>query len=63
MKRKPPLSINIELRKLQRISALLVAIQYATNEEVDFDVADALAVVVTLLGESLVSLDRLEVKP
>lgn len=62
MKRRS-LSINAEVRKLQRISALLVAIQYASNEEVDFDVADALAVVVTLLGESLVSLDRLEVRP
>jgi hypothetical protein len=46
MKRNPPLAINAEIRKLQKISALLVAVQFASNEEVDFDVADALAVVV-----------------
>lgn len=55
-------TINDEIRQLQKTHALLICIQYAADDEVDFDVADALAVVVTLIDESLAGLDRLELQ-
>jgi hypothetical protein len=54
-------SINDEIRRLQKTQALLICIQYAADDEVDFDVADALAVIVTLIDESITGLDRLAV--
>jgi hypothetical protein len=58
-KAKPDLAI--EIRRLQKTQALLIAIQYAANHECEFDVSDALAVIVELNEESLIGLDRLEV--
>jgi hypothetical protein len=49
-----------EIRRLQKISALLIAVHFAANEEVEFDVSDALAVIVGLVAESLRGLDLLE---
>lgn len=54
-------SINDEIRHLQKTQALLICVQYAADDEVDFDVADALAVIVTLIDESITGLDRLAV--
>ena len=55
-------TINAEIRRLQKISALLICIQYAANDEVDFDVGDALAVIVKLLDKSIAGLDQLELQ-
>lgn len=55
-------TINAEIRRLQQISALLICVQYAANDEVDFDVGDALAVIVKLLDKSITSLDQLELQ-
>lgn len=58
--RKKPAS-HTEVRKLQRIQAVLICMQYATNEGAEFDVADALLVVIELLDEALASVDAVEV--
>jgi len=52
--------IGDEIRRLQKMQALLIAVHYAANEEVEFDVSDALAVIVALVDESLAGLDQLE---
>lgn len=49
-----------EIRRLQKIQALLIAVQYAANDEVEFDTSDALAVIVALVDESLSGFDHLE---
>jgi hypothetical protein len=53
-------SIADQIRRLQKTQALLIAVQFAANHEAEFDVSDALAVVVTLINDSLAGLDRLE---
>lgn len=58
--RKPPPTINDELRRLQRTMAVLVCLQAAAEEGTEADMGDALAVVVALVAESLAGLDRLE---
>jgi hypothetical protein len=55
--------LNNCMRHLQKTRAVLVAVQFAANHDADFDVSDALAVVVALLDESLADLDRLEASP
>jgi hypothetical protein len=52
--------ICAEIRRLQKMQALLIAVQFAVNHEVEFDVGDALAVIVMLVGDSLAGLDQLE---
>jgi hypothetical protein len=47
-----------EIRRAQKIQALLIAVHYAANEEVEFDVSDALVVILALVDESLRGLDR-----
>jgi len=54
-------TINDEIRRLQKTQALLICIQYAAEDEVDFDVADALAVIVKLIDKSIAGIDRLAV--
>lgn len=54
------LAISGEIRRLHKTHAVLIAIQFAANHEAEFDVSDALAVVVALISESLTGLDRLE---
>lgn len=54
-------SVIDEIRRLQKTQALLICVQYAADEDVDFDVADALAVIVELIDESITGLDRLAV--
>jgi hypothetical protein len=49
-----------EIRRLQKTQAVLIAVQFAANHEAEFDVSDALAVIVTLVDNSLAGLDRLE---
>jgi glutamine synthetase adenylyltransferase len=49
-----------EIRRLQKTHALLIAVQFAANHEVEFDVSDALAVIVVLVTQSIAGLDRLE---
>jgi hypothetical protein len=58
-KAKPNLAC--EIRRLQKINALLIAIQFASNHDADFEISDALAVVNALVDETLAGLDRLEV--
>lgn len=53
-------SINDEIRRLQKTQALLICIKCAADEGVEFDVADALAIIVAMIEESLAALDRLE---
>jgi hypothetical protein len=55
-------TINAEIRRLQKISALLICVQYAANDEVDFNVGDALAVIGKLLDKSIAGLDQLELQ-
>lgn len=59
-RRKPP-AINDEMRRLQKVVAVLIAIQVAAEEDTEFNVADALAVVIALANETLAGLDRIEV--
>lgn len=54
-------ALNGEIRRLQKILAVLIALQAAATEGAEFDVGDALAVVVALVGESLRGLDCIEV--
>ena len=54
------LTINAEIRRLQRTMALLVCIQTAAAEDTEADLGDALAVIVALVEDSLQGLDRLE---
>ena len=61
MSRRKPGAINDETRRLQKVLAVLIALQAAADEGTDFDVGDALAVVIPLVAESLAGLDRLEV--
>ena len=49
-----------EIRRLQKARALLIAVHFAANHEAEFDVSDALAIILVLLAESLAGLDRLE---
>lgn len=63
MTRRKPTTINDETRRLQKVLAVLIALQAAAEEGADFDVGDALAVVIPLLNESLAGLDRLELAP
>lgn len=60
MSRRKPATLNDELRRLQKVLAVLIAIQVAAQEGTVFDIADALAVVVPLVNETLAGLDRLE---
>jgi hypothetical protein len=55
-------SINDEIRRLQKTHALLICIQCAADDEVDFNIADALAVVVKLIDKSIAGLDRLQLR-
>jgi hypothetical protein len=52
--------IGGEIRRLQKIEALLICIHHAANEEIEVDVSDALAVACERIAESLEGLDRLE---
>lgn len=63
MNRRKPATVNDEMRRLQKVLAVLIALQAAAEEGTDFDVADALAVVIPLVNETLAGLDRLEVSP
>lgn len=54
-------ALNDELRRLQKIMAVLIACQVAAEEGAEFDVADVIAVAIALLRESLAGVDCLEV--
>jgi hypothetical protein len=53
--------LNDCMRHLQKTRALLVAVQFAANHEAEFDVSDALAVIVAVVDDALDDLDLLEV--
>lgn len=57
---RPQPAIAAQIRTLQKTQALLIAIQFAANHEAQFDVSDALAVIVVLIDDALAGLDRLE---
>jgi hypothetical protein len=48
------------VRDLQKIEALLIAVQYAANYDVEFDVADALLSILGQTEKLLLALDQLE---
>jgi len=52
--------ISAEIRRLQKTQALLIAVHFAADHDAEFDVSDALAVIIVLVTESLASLDQLE---
>lgn len=55
-------ALNAETRRLQQVLAIVVAVRVAADEGAEFDVADALAVVASLLGDSLRGLDQLQLQ-
>lgn len=62
MKRRiPKPDLAHEIRRLQKTQALLIAVHNASNYDVEFEVSDALAVIVTLVEEVLQGLDQVEV--
>lgn len=50
-----------EVRRLQKAQALLIAPQFAANHEVEFDAFDAVAAILSMVEQTLVGLDQLEV--
>lgn len=54
--------INDTIRQLQKIQALMIAVQDAANHDVEFDVSDAMAAILGLLDQTLTDLDLLESK-
>lgn len=63
MNKRKPTTINDEMRRLQKVLAVLIALQAAAEGGAGFDIGDALAVVIPLVNESLAGLDRLEATP
>lgn len=51
--------ISEEIRRLQKMRALLIAVQFASNHDAEFDVSDALAAIIASIEESLRALDRI----
>ncbi|GFE80242.1 hypothetical protein GCM10011487_22420 [Steroidobacter agaridevorans] len=51
--------ISGEIRRLQKTHALLIAIQFASNHDAEFDVSDALAAIIGAIEESLRALDKI----
>lgn len=51
-------AVNVELGQLHKTHALLIAVQFASNHDCEFDVADALAVIRDRVEESITRLDR-----
>jgi hypothetical protein len=51
--------LSEELRRLQKTRALLIAVQFASNHDAEFDVSDALAAIIASIEESLRALDRI----
>jgi hypothetical protein len=61
-KRASAPDINVVIRQVQRMQAVLICLQVAAEEGAEADMADALAVIVVLVAESLASLDMLETR-
>ena len=55
--------INAELGQLHKTNALLIAAQFASNHECEFDVSDALAVIRDRVEESIDRLDEAQLSP
>lgn len=55
-------TINDEMRRLQKVMAVLIACHAAVEEGAEFDVADVLAVVIALVNETLAGLGRIGVQ-
>lgn len=51
--------IQEELRQLHKTTALLIAVQYAANDECEFDVSDALAAILLRFKQHIETLDEL----
>lgn len=50
-------TVNAELGQLHKTIALLIAVQFASNHECEFDVSDALAVIRDRIEQSIARLD------
>lgn len=48
------------IRRLQKINALMIAVQYAANHDAEFDVSDAMAAIIMIIEHMLTELDALE---
>lgn len=54
-------TVNAELGQLHKTRALLIAVQFASNYDCEFDVSDALAVIRDRVEQSIARLDEAEV--
>jgi hypothetical protein len=50
-------AVSAELGQLHKTIALLIAIQFASNHDCEFDVSDTLAVIRDRIGQSIARLD------
>lgn len=48
------------IRQLQKINALMIAVQYAANHEAEFDASDAMVAIIILIEQTLTELDQVE---
>lgn len=51
-------AVNVEIGQLHKTHALLIAVQFASNHDCEFEVSDALAVIRDRVEESIARLDR-----
>lgn len=51
-------AVSVEIGQLHKTHALLIAVQFASNHDCEFDMADALAVIRDRVAESIERLDQ-----
>lgn len=51
--------LDEELGRLHKTNAVLIATQFAANHECEFDVSDAIAVIIERVDQHIEALDRL----
>lgn len=51
--------ISAEIGRLHKTHAVLIAIQFAANHEAEFDVSDAIAVIIERIEQTIATLDLL----
>lgn len=54
--------IGVEIGRLHRLNALLIAAQFAANHEAEFDVSDVISVAVEQVEQTLAALNLLELE-
>jgi hypothetical protein len=53
-------TVSIEIGQLHKTLALLIAVQFASNHEAEFDVSDAIAAIIVRVEQTLTALDEAE---